>query len=76
VSSIFRHWRINRQYGDAGLWRKALLLPIWIAKAVAILANFITNFSLSYFVVFRVCANMAQRSQCSESINWLIRAAS
>jgi len=32
----------------------ALLLPIWIAKAVAILASFIANFSLSHFVVFRV----------------------
>jgi putative flippase GtrA len=33
---------------------KILLLPIWIAKAVAILASFIVNFSLSHFVVFRV----------------------
>jgi putative flippase GtrA/SAM-dependent methyltransferase len=31
-----------------------LLLPIWVAKAVAILASFIANFSLSHFVVFRV----------------------
>jgi putative flippase GtrA len=31
-----------------------LLLPIWVAKAVAILASFIVNFSLSHFVVFRV----------------------
>jgi putative flippase GtrA len=36
---------------------KALLLPIWIAKAVAILASFITNFSLSHFVVFPVRDN-------------------
>jgi putative flippase GtrA len=36
---------------------KALLLPIWIAKVVAILASFITNFSLSHFVVFPVCDN-------------------
>jgi putative flippase GtrA len=35
----------------------ALLLPIWIAKALAILASFITNFSLSHFVVFRVRHN-------------------
>jgi putative flippase GtrA len=35
----------------------ALLLPIWIAKAVAMLASFITNFSLSHFVVFRVRDN-------------------
>jgi len=33
---------------------QVLLLPIWIAKAVAILASFIVNFSLSHFVVFRV----------------------
>jgi putative flippase GtrA len=30
------------------------LLPIWLAKAVAILASFVVNFSLSHFVVFRV----------------------
>jgi putative flippase GtrA len=32
---------------------QVLLLPILIAKAVAILASFIVNFSLSHFVVFR-----------------------
>jgi len=32
---------------------QVLLLPIWIAKAIAILASFIINFSLSHFVVFR-----------------------
>ncbi len=32
---------------------QVLLLPIWIAKAVAILASFVINFSLSHFVVFR-----------------------
>jgi putative flippase GtrA len=30
-----------------------LLLPIWAAKAVAILASFVMNFSLSHFFVFR-----------------------
>lgn len=30
-----------------------LLLPIWLAKAVAVLASFVVNFSLSHFVVFR-----------------------
>lgn len=30
------------------------LLPVWAAKAVAILASFVVNFSLSHFVVFRV----------------------
>jgi putative flippase GtrA len=33
---------------------EVLLLPIWLAKAVAILASFLVNFSLSHFVVFRV----------------------
>ena len=31
-----------------------LLLPIAVAKAAAILASFVVNFSLSHFVVFRV----------------------
>lgn len=30
-----------------------LLLPVYVAKALAILASFIVNFSLSHFVVFR-----------------------
>lgn len=30
-----------------------LLLPVYLAKAVAILAAFVVNFSLSHFVVFR-----------------------
>jgi putative flippase GtrA len=30
-----------------------LLLPVWLAKAVAILASFVVNFSLSHFFVFR-----------------------
>lgn len=30
-----------------------LLLPVWLAKLVAILASFVVNFSLSHFVVFR-----------------------
>jgi putative flippase GtrA len=33
---------------------EVLLLPVWLAKAVAILASFAVNFSLSHFVVFRV----------------------
>jgi putative flippase GtrA len=32
---------------------QVLLLPVWIAKAVAILASFVVNFSLSHFLVFR-----------------------
>ena len=32
---------------------QALMLPVFIAKAVAILASFVVNFSLSHFVVFR-----------------------
>jgi len=35
---------------------EVLLLPVWLAKAVAILASFVVNFSLSHFVVFRVRA--------------------
>lgn len=31
-----------------------LLLPVWLAKALAIFASFVVNFSLSHFVVFRV----------------------
>lgn len=33
---------------------QVLLLPVWMAKAVAILASFAVNFTLSHFVVFRV----------------------
>lgn len=33
---------------------QVLLLPVWLAKALAILASFVVNFSLSHFVVFRV----------------------
>jgi putative flippase GtrA len=32
---------------------QVLLLPVWLAKAVAIVASFAVNFSLSHFVVFR-----------------------
>ncbi len=35
---------------------EVLLLPVWLAKAVAILASFVVNFSFSHFVVFRVRA--------------------
>jgi putative flippase GtrA len=33
-----------------------LLLPVWAAKAIAVLASFVVNFSLSHFVVFRARA--------------------
>ena len=33
---------------------EVLLLPVWLAKLVAVMASFIVNFSLSNFVVFRV----------------------
>jgi putative flippase GtrA len=33
---------------------QVLELPVWLAKAIAILASFVVNFSLSHFVVFRV----------------------
>jgi putative flippase GtrA len=32
---------------------EALLLPVWLAKLLAVVASFIVNFSLSHFVVFR-----------------------
>jgi putative flippase GtrA len=35
---------------------QVLLLPVYVAKALAILASFVVNFSLSHFVVFRVSA--------------------
>lgn len=38
---------------------EVLLLPVWLAKAIAILASFVVNFSLSHFVVFRVRAQRA-----------------
>ncbi len=33
---------------------EVLLLPVWLAKAAAVLVSFVVNFSLSHFVVFRV----------------------
>jgi len=36
---------------------EVLLLPVWLAKLIAILASFVVNFSLSHFVVFRARAN-------------------
>jgi putative flippase GtrA len=32
---------------------EVLLLPVWLAKGIAILASFVVNFSFSHFVVFR-----------------------
>jgi putative flippase GtrA len=32
---------------------QVLLLPLWAAKALAVVASFFVNFSLSHFVVFR-----------------------
>ena len=33
---------------------EVLLLPVWVAKLLAVMASFTVNFSLSHFVVFRV----------------------
>ena len=33
---------------------QVMLLPVWVAKAIAVLASFVVNFSMSHFVVFRV----------------------
>ena len=32
---------------------QVLLLPVWLAKGLAVLVSFIVNFALSHFVVFR-----------------------
>src|SRR5579862_7160793 len=60
------HWRPYLKFivaGIAGLIANTatlvfaaqiLLLPVYVAKAIAILASFVVNFSLSHFVVFRV----------------------
>ena len=37
---------------------EVFLLPVWLAKVIAILASFVVNFSLSHFVVFRVRGNI------------------
>ena len=41
-----------------------LLLPVWLAKGLAILASFVVNFALSHFVVFRV--RQARRHHAGE----------
>jgi len=33
---------------------QVMLLPVWVAKAIAVVASFVVNFSMSHFVVFRV----------------------
>src|SRR5262249_44429508 len=40
---------------------EVLLLPVLIAKAFAILASFVVNFSLSHFVVFRAQPRQAAK---------------
>jgi putative flippase GtrA len=42
---------------------EVLLLPIWMAKAFAILASFVVNFSFSHFVVFRARSRPAADSR-------------
>ena len=32
---------------------EVLLLPVWLAKLLAVMASFVVNFSMSHFVVFR-----------------------
>ena len=49
-----RRGRMAGQHGWPVVAAEVLLLPVWLAKALAILASFIVNFSLSHFVVFRV----------------------
>ncbi len=42
---------------------EVLLLPVWLAKLVAILASFVVNFSLSHFVVFRERPKPASKAE-------------
>ena len=60
------HWRPYLKFIVAGIVgliantatlvfaAQILLLPVYVAKAIAILASFVVNFTLSHFVVFRV----------------------
>lgn len=60
------HWRGYAAFAASGIagWFantaalvfavQVLLLPVTLAKAVAILASFVVNFTLSHYVVFRV----------------------
>lgn len=41
----------------------AQILPVWVAKACAILVSFVVNFSMSHFVVFRAKRPDASRAQ-------------
>jgi putative flippase GtrA len=41
----------------------AQYLPVWAAKALAILVSFVVNFTLSHFVVFRVQPKQPQETQ-------------
>ena len=42
---------------------EVLLLPIWAAKAIAVLASFVVNFSLSHYIVFRVRARRGEEQE-------------
>ena len=69
------HWRAYFAFVVSGIagWlantatllvaAEIVLLPVWAAKAVAILASFVVNFSLSHFVVFRVRPGPADDAQ-------------
>ena len=52
VASGFTGWIANT--ATLLVAAEVLLLPVWLAKLVAILASFMVNFLLSHFVVFRV----------------------
>jgi putative flippase GtrA len=52
LASGFAGWIVNTI--TLLLAAEVLLLPVWLAKLVAILASFMVNFLLSHFVVFRV----------------------
>ncbi len=51
LASGFAGWIVNTI--TLLLAAEVLLMPVWLAKLVAILASFMVNFLLSHFVVFR-----------------------
>src|ERR1700680_4106155 len=58
VASGIVGWLANT--GTLLIAAEILLLPVWLAKDVALLASFVVNFSLSHFVVFRARALRAR----------------
>jgi putative flippase GtrA len=57
VASGIAGWLVNT--ATLLVAAEVLLLPVWLAKLLAIMASFTVNFSMSHFVVFRVRPNLA-----------------